>query len=341
MTSAPPAHQLGGGARVVVAGRVRAGARPRRAPGPAAASDSASWLAHGHQRNDTGGSSRPSGCSSSGSAGSQPATSSVGRGGPSGLTSARPAWHPAAGRRRNPALVPWRRTAAARPTRPPPAPARPGAPAAPSGASGRAGTCGSGDGRPEISSTVMPRARPSASATRSDGSDSPDSTAETACRDTPPCRPAAAGRTRGPAGPAGAAGPSRPAGLLAGHAPGRSRSCRLVRSSRHRGGGPAAPSGPNTGAVDRGDRQLAAAGHGPLGQPGGHDAAGGTESASQPAPAGRQPVSGPAAPGRGPGRRRRSAGRGGSRRCPAGPGHRPSPATGTPGPAAATGTKPR
>jgi len=43
-------------------------------------------LLHGHQLNPTGGSSSASGVSSSGRAGSQPATTRVGRGGPSGRT---------------------------------------------------------------------------------------------------------------------------------------------------------------------------------------------------------------------------------------------------------------
>ena len=53
---------------------------------PAAARRRASPLPHGHQANASGGSSSASGVSSSGSAGSQPATTTVGRGGPIGRT---------------------------------------------------------------------------------------------------------------------------------------------------------------------------------------------------------------------------------------------------------------
>lgn len=53
---------------------------------PSAASLSASWLGHGHQLNATGGSSSLCGDSRSGSAGSQPVATKVGRGGPTGRT---------------------------------------------------------------------------------------------------------------------------------------------------------------------------------------------------------------------------------------------------------------
>jgi hypothetical protein len=55
----------------------------------------------------------------------------------------------------------------------------------PSGATGRAATGETGPPGPNSSSTVKPSARARARATRSDGSDRPDSTAETAWRDTP------------------------------------------------------------------------------------------------------------------------------------------------------------
>jgi hypothetical protein len=59
------------------------------------------------------------------------------------------------------------------------------APSPLAGATGRAETCGSGLNDPNSSSTVTPSGRAKANATRSDGSEKPDSTAEMACRDTP------------------------------------------------------------------------------------------------------------------------------------------------------------
>ncbi len=59
------------------------------------------------------------------------------------------------------------------------------APPGPSGATGRAPTTGSGIRGPNSSSTVTPSALARASATRSDGSECPASTADTACLDTP------------------------------------------------------------------------------------------------------------------------------------------------------------
>ena len=59
------------------------------------------------------------------------------------------------------------------------------APLPPSGATGAAATGITGLSGPNNSSTVRPSARASAMATRNDGSLMPDSTAETACRDTP------------------------------------------------------------------------------------------------------------------------------------------------------------
>ena len=65
------------------------------------------------------------------------------------------------------------------------APAEPLLVAAASGPTRRADTEATAPSAPNSSSTVMPSAWASASATRSDGSDWPDSTADTACRETP------------------------------------------------------------------------------------------------------------------------------------------------------------
>ncbi len=136
-----------------------------------------------------GGSSSASGVSSNGRAGSQPATTSVGRGGPKGRTGvagAGPdgiATSPPAGRK------PGRMAesaASGSATNESPTWARvTRAPSSPSGATGRAPTTGAGTPGPNSSSTVTPSALARARATRSDGSECPASTADTACRDTP------------------------------------------------------------------------------------------------------------------------------------------------------------
>jgi hypothetical protein len=59
------------------------------------------------------------------------------------------------------------------------------APSLPGGATGLTGMGGAGLAGPNSSSAVLPSARDSANATRRDCSDRPDSTLETACRDTP------------------------------------------------------------------------------------------------------------------------------------------------------------
>ena len=133
----------------------------------------------------------PSGSSRSGSAGSQPAATRVGRGGWMGRTVliCRPrsfpvsATSPPAGR--NPARVavsPRKGSA----TCPSPTGTRVTlAPLLPSGATSLAVTGTTESSVAKSSSTVRPSARHSAMATRRDGSDAPDSTAEIACRDTP------------------------------------------------------------------------------------------------------------------------------------------------------------
>ena len=168
----------------------------------------ASALPHGHQANASGGSSSASGVSSSGSAGSQPATTTVGRGGPIGRTATwtpEIPWAP---------WVPWVPWAPWAPWAPPPRTVRPPAapkpsraarsassgsatnvsptvaratrePGALTGAIGRASTGSPGSPGPNSSSTVMPSARARPRATRSEGSEWPDSTAETACLVTP------------------------------------------------------------------------------------------------------------------------------------------------------------
>ena len=185
---------------------------------PACARRSASPEPQGHQANATGGSSRDSGVASSGRAGSQPATRSVGRGGPIGRTAITsgpaPAVAPAlaletalataletgtanppAGRKPSPAPVSPRsgratsrsptgasitRSPAACPTAGRSRAPRPAIPATLVAVTSAAGSPG-----PNSSSTDMPSACPSASATRSDGSECPDSTADTACLLTP------------------------------------------------------------------------------------------------------------------------------------------------------------
>ena len=169
---------------------------------PAAARRRASALPHGHQANASGGSSSASGVSSSGSAGSQPATTTVGRGGPIGRTAT---WTPE---------IPWAPWVPWAPWAPPPRTVRPPAapkpsraarsassgsatnvsptvasatrePGALTGATGRASTGSPGSPGPNSSSTVMPSARARPRATRSEGSEWPDSTADTACLVTP------------------------------------------------------------------------------------------------------------------------------------------------------------
>src|SRR6516225_10194632 len=83
-TSAPPGSPPA--AAVLYSPSLSRRCTPAACTRPAAASRSASWLPQGHQAKATGGSSRPSGVASSGRAGSQPATTRVGRGGPIGWT---------------------------------------------------------------------------------------------------------------------------------------------------------------------------------------------------------------------------------------------------------------
>ena len=198
---------------------------PATCTSPSAASRSASRLGHGHQLNATGGSSSPSGASSSGSAGSQPAATRVGRGVPMGRTfllirprvAVSPGDQPASreesgparrhapqrkrdisvshGRERDPGSP---RHPAARPPLPRPAP-----------------QCH--PSRTD-SSTVMPSARASAKATRKEGSDRRTPWRRRPAVTPRPCWPPAAGRTRVPAGPA-AAGPAPGSASVAHAAP--------------------------------------------------------------------------------------------------------------------------
>ncbi len=85
-TSAPPrANCCPGRAGVVLAGAAEQ-VRPGDVHQPGRGQPERLALLHGHQVNPIGGSSRDSGVSSSGRAGSHPATTRVGRGGPSGRT---------------------------------------------------------------------------------------------------------------------------------------------------------------------------------------------------------------------------------------------------------------
>ena len=135
------------------------------------------------------GSSSASGVSSSGRAGSQPATTRVGRGGPSGRTGAAGAGpdgiatSPPAGRK--PARIAESATSGSATKDSPTWASVTRAPSPPSGATGRAPTTGTGIPGPNSSSTVTPSALARARATRNDGSECPASTADTACRDTP------------------------------------------------------------------------------------------------------------------------------------------------------------
>ena len=95
---------------------------PATCTSPSAASASASRLGHGHQVNPTGGSSSPSGASRSGSAGSQPAATKVGRGGWMGRT----------------VLVCRPRSLPVSATSPPAGEIRPGSPSRPAAAARRA-----------------------------------------------------------------------------------------------------------------------------------------------------------------------------------------------------------
>jgi hypothetical protein len=148
-------------------------------------------LGHDHQLSATGGSSRASGVSSSGRAGSHPAATGVGRGGMIGCTG-RVAVPP------GPGSVPHARASAGwNPARlamsPDGGSATNSSPigasvtraSSPSGTTGRAVTGDAGLPGPNRSSTVRPSARARARATRSDGSDRPASSAETSWRDTP------------------------------------------------------------------------------------------------------------------------------------------------------------
>lgn len=125
-------------------------------------------------------------------AGSHPATSRVGRGGAIGRTERAavpwfsvpvPSASPSAGRNLAP-LIGSPDSGSATNSSPMGASAT-RAPWSPSGATGRAATGDTGLPGPNRSSTVTPSAWARARATRSDGSDRPDSTAETAWRDTP------------------------------------------------------------------------------------------------------------------------------------------------------------
>ena len=137
-----------------------------------------------------GGSRSASGASRSGRAGSQPAATRVGRSVPTGRALPVPAgscsdWviSPLAGRKPDRLAAPPRSGSA---TNWSPTDARVTlAPSPPGGATGLTGIDGGRLAGPNRSSTVMPSARDSANATRRDGSDRPDSTLETACRDTP------------------------------------------------------------------------------------------------------------------------------------------------------------
>src|SRR6266566_2836535 len=157
---------------------------------PAAARRRASPLPHGHQANASGGSSSASGVSSSGSAGSQPATTTVGRGGPIGRTATCAAWFSPPRTIRPPAAPKPSRAArsassgSATNVSPTVASAtrEPGPPVT---ATGRASTGSPSSPGPNSSSTVTPSARARPRATRSEGSEWPDSTADTACLVTP------------------------------------------------------------------------------------------------------------------------------------------------------------
>ena len=244
---------------------------------PSAASRSASLLAHGHQANATGGSSRAAGPRAAAAPDRSPATTSVGRGGPIGRTERRRRCRPARRRRRRPARQGtrrgwrWRRTAAARQRVPHRGERDPGA-RPPSGASGRAVTSGAGLPGPNSSSTVMPSAWARASATRSDGSDRPDSTADTAWRDTRPSRPAAAGdRPRAWRASRSRASPPAP---LVGH---RVRTCSASAAPGGATGRPGCPggadrrtpSGPKQGGSSAVTTSCVAAPRGGVGQPAG------------------------------------------------------------------------
>ena len=121
-------------------------------------------------------------------AGSHPATTRVGRGGSIGRTDAEPGpsgpkARPPAGR--NPARLAEAPDSGRATNSSPIGASMTRAPLFPTGATGRAETGETGLPGPNSSSNVRPSARARASATRSDGSERPDSTAETACRDTP------------------------------------------------------------------------------------------------------------------------------------------------------------